>query len=97
MNEHNVRERADAHGRATVAGDLKTASSYLDKSAYAAAGEVMKKMPGGLSDAEVTAAEQQGDRWLVTIRYSGSGGSTEVESTWAETDGEAKIVGLRVP
>lgn len=96
MDESVIRSRAEAHGQATVAGDLKAASADLDRSAYAAAGEVMKKMPEGLSGSEVTSVTTEGDQVLVTIRYSGGGGSADVESTWAERDGEPKVVGLRV-
>lgn len=96
MDEQTVSQKAEAHAKATVAGDLKSAGSVLDKSAYGPAGEVMKKMPGDLSGCEITSASQQGDGWLVTIRYTGTEGSVDVESTWAERDGEPKIVGLQV-
>lgn len=96
MDESMIRARAEAHGQATVAGDLKAAGADLDRSAYAAAGEVMKKMPEGLSSCEVSSVTTEGDQVLVRIRYRGSGGSTDVESTWAEREGDLKIVGLRV-
>ncbi len=96
MDENTLREKAEAHGRATVAGDLKIAGRDLDPAAYPAAGEVMKKLPDDLSGCEVTSIDNEGERSLVTIRYTGSGGSADVESTWAERDGEPKIVDLRV-
>ena len=96
MDENVIRSRAQAHGQATVAGDLKSAGADLDKSAYGAAGEVMKKMPEGLSASEVAKVTTQGDQAIVTIRYTGAGGSADVESTWADRDGEPKIVDLKV-
>lgn len=96
MDESEIRKRAEAHGQATVAGDMKAAGADLDKSAYGAAGEVMKQMPEGLSASEVTNVNIEGDQAVVTIRYTGSSGRADVESTWAERDGEPKIVGLRV-
>ena len=96
MDENVIRSRAEAHGQATVAGDLKTAGADLDKGAYGAAGEVMKKMPEGLSASEVAGVRTEGDQAIVTIRYTGSSGSADVESTWAERDGEPKIVDLKV-
>lgn len=96
MDENTLRARAEAHGRATVAGDLKAAGSDLDPSAYGAAGEVMKKLPEDLTGCEVTSIEDEGERAVVTIRYTGSGGSADVTSTWAERDGEVKIVDLKV-
>ncbi|MDQ3958022.1 MAG: hypothetical protein M3273_06825 [Actinomycetota bacterium] len=96
MDEATVREDAEAHGRATVEGDLKTAGSYLSKEAYAAAGEVMQKMPQPLEASEVTSVEIDGGEAVVQIRYSGGGDEVLVESRWADRDDAPKIVGLRV-
>ena len=96
MDEATVRKRAEAHGQATVAGDLKTAGSDLDKGAYGAAGEVMKKMPADLAGAEVTDARAEGDEWVVSILYQGAVDSATVESRWAEREGTPKIVDLKV-
>ena len=96
MDEARLREDADTHGQATVAGDLKTAGSYLAKEAYGPAGEVMEKMPKPLEGAEVGSVETAGDEALVQIRYSGGGDEIVIESRWADRDGSPKIVGLRV-
>ncbi len=96
MDEARLREDAEAHGSATVSGDLKTAGSYLDKEAYAAAGQVMEKMPKPLEASEVGSVEIQGDEALVQIRYSGGGDEVVIESRWADRDGSPKIVGLSV-
>ncbi|MDQ4126018.1 MAG: hypothetical protein M3134_10545 [Actinomycetota bacterium] len=96
MEEARLREDAEAHGQATVEGDLKTAGSYLDKEAYAAAGQVMEKMPKPLEGSDVGSVEIDGDQALVQIRYSGGGDEVVVESRWAEREGTPKIVGLRV-
>lgn len=96
MEEETVRQHAESHGRATVAGDLKGAGSDLDRSAYGAAGEVMKKMPGQLSGSEITAMRAEGDEWVVSILYRGDDRSATVESRWAERDGVPKIVDLKV-
>jgi hypothetical protein len=95
LDEEVVKERAQAHGEATVAGDLKRAGSDLDRSAYAAAGEVMKQMPADLSSSEVTQVRADGDEWIVGIRYEGSA-SVTVESRWAERDGRPAIVDLKI-
>lgn len=96
MDETAVRSSAQQHADATVAGDLKVAGATLDKSAYGAAGEVMKKMPGTLTGCEIVSAVAEGDDYVVTIRYDGDGSSTTVESRWAEREGEPKIVDLKV-
>lgn len=96
MDEAKLREDADAHGQATVQGDLKTAGAYLDKEAYGAAGQVMEKMPKPLESSEVGSVEVQGDEALVQIRYAGGGDEVVIESRWALREGSPKIVGLRV-
>ena len=96
MDEASVRASAQQHADATVAGDLKTAGSTLDKSAYGAAGEVMKKMPQKLSGCEITETRPEGDDYIAAIRYDGDGSSVTVESRWADRDGEPKIVDLKV-
>ena len=95
MDEAAVRSSAQQHADATVAGDLKVAGSTLDKSAYGAAGEVMKKMPQSLTGCEIVSTVADGDDYVVTIRYEGDGSSATVESRWAEREGQPKIVDLK--
>jgi hypothetical protein len=96
MDEALVRQHAETHGQATVAGDLKKAGGDLDKSAYGPAGEVMKQMPADLSGSEVTGVSAEGEEWVVTIRYTGATDSATVQSRWADRDGAPKIVDLKV-
>lgn len=96
MEEATVRQRAQEHGEATVAGDLKRAGADLDKSAYAAAGEVMKQMPEDLSSCEVASVRREDSDWVAAIAYSGGSTTATVESRWAERDGSVKIVDLKV-
>ncbi len=96
MDEATVREAAETHAQATVARDYGTAGSYLSKEMMAAAGDVMKQMPGRLTGAEVLTADAADDGFSCRIRYTGEGGSATVESRWQEVDGEPKIVGLDV-
>ena len=96
MDEDTVRRHAEAHGRATVEGDLRAAGSDLTKDALPAAGEVMKKMPASLSGSAIDGVSSEGDEYVVRIRYSGEGGDAVVESRWAELDGRPKIVDLKV-
>ncbi len=96
MDDTTVREHAQRHADATVAGDLKAAGADLDKTAYAAAGDVMKQMPPELDAGEIAGVREEGDEWIVSIRYSGGSSTTTVESRWAERDGRPKIVDLKV-
>ena len=96
MDENLVRQRAEAHGQATVAGDLKRAGSDLTPEAMAQAPGVMRSMPSPLTASEVTELATSGDECAATIRYVGESGEAIVASRWAERDGELKIVNLEV-
>jgi hypothetical protein len=96
MDESTIRDRAEAHGKATVAGDLRTAGSDLTKAAMAQAGDVMKAMPDPLEASEVTSVTADGDAFVAQIRYSGGGSETLVESRWSDEGGTPKIAALKV-
>ena len=94
MDENGIRERAEAHAKATVAGDLRTAGEDLTKSGMAGAGAVMKAMPKPLESYEVRSVDLQGDQATAVIAYSGAGDTLEVRSTWEQVEGRPKIVAL---
>ena len=96
MDESTIRDRAEAHGKATVAGDLRTAGADLTKAAMAQAGDVMKAMPDPLESSEVTSDQADGAEFVAQIRYSGGGSETLVESRWADEGGTPKIAALKV-
>lgn len=96
MDESIVRQHAEAHAQATVAGDLKRAGSDLTPEAMAQAPGVMKSMPGSLTASEVTELRSEGDECVATIRYVGEEGEALVESRWAEREGRPAIVNLEV-
>ncbi|MFN2388892.1 MAG: hypothetical protein ABR575_04720 [Actinomycetota bacterium] len=97
MDEAEVRQHAQSHGDAVVAGDLQSAGAVLTPEAVAQAGGVMRLLPRPATTAEVTAVEPTSEGWRATIRYAGDGGDVVVESLWEERDGAARIVDLRVP
>lgn len=96
MNESTVRDHAEAHAKATVAGDLRTAGADLTKEAMAQAGDVMKALPDPLESCEVTSVQAEGDEVVAQIRYEGGGSDATVESRWADVGGTPKITALRV-
>jgi hypothetical protein len=96
MDESVIRERAESHATATVAGDLRTAGADLTKAAMAQAGDVMKAMPNPLESSEVTSVQADGEEVVTQIRYSGGGNETIVESRWADEGGTPKIAALKV-
>ena len=96
MDETAVRDKAQAHGDATVAGDLRTAGADLTKEAMAQAGGVMAKMPKPLTAAEIRDVTSDGDAFLARIAYLGEDSEAIVVSRWEERDGRPKIVDLAV-
>jgi hypothetical protein len=96
VDEDSIREHAANHGKATVAGDLKTAGRDLTPEAVEQAPGVMKAMPKSLSDADITSVEQDGSAYVAVIEYSGGGESTKVASRWEEREGRPRIVDLKV-
>ena len=96
MDESTVRQHAEAHGNAVVAGDLKAAGSDLTPEAAAQAPGVMGKLPRPTTAAEVQKLETVGDEVVVHILYKGADSDATVVSTWADRDGRPKIVNLEV-
>ncbi len=96
MDETTVRESANAHAQAIVAGDLGRAGSALSPEAMESAGAVMKSMPRPVTAAEVVSVEADGDAMVCKIHYSGADSEATVASRWQEMNGEPKIVRLDV-
>lgn len=96
MDEALVREHAEAHGRATVSGDMKSAGSDLAPEGMSKAGAVMAKMPKDLIGSSIESVTIKGDAATIRIRYLGTDEELSVDSDWEERDGRPKIVDLRV-
>jgi hypothetical protein len=97
VDETEVRNEAERHANATVAGDFKTAGASLTEPAMGQAGGVMKAMPGKLTACEITSLTAAGDGGFhVDIRYIAENGDVTVRSTWGEVDGSPKITNLEV-
>jgi hypothetical protein len=97
MEEEKVREHAEAHGSAVVAGDLAAAGSDLTKEGQAAAGTVMRQLPRPVTGSEVLSVDLTGEQGIARIRYLGDeGAEATVESVWEERNGRPKIIDMKV-
>ena len=96
MDEAEVRERAEAHAGATMAGDLRKAGGDLTPEAAGSARAVMAQMPVPITSVDVTEIRPEGDRYVAVIVYSGEESKTTVASTWEEQDGDPMITKLEV-
>lgn len=97
MDENVVRERAQAHADAVVAGDLRRAGSDLTKESGAQAPGVMAKLPRPVRAARVESVTAAGDDLVARIAYEGDDSTTMVDSRWSERDGKVSIVELSLP
>ena len=94
MDEATVRERAEAHAQAMVAGDFRRAASDLTPEAQAGAAAVMKNMPNPVQGDLVQGVAPDDNAVVASILYSGTGAELLVESRWEERDGRPMIVNL---
>jgi hypothetical protein len=91
-----VRNRAQQHADAIVAGDLGRAAQDLTEAAQAAAPAVMKGMQRPVTSAAVDSVSADGDEAVALIVYSGDDREHRVESRWSDQSGELMITALRV-
>jgi hypothetical protein len=97
MDEKTVRERAQAHAAANVAGDLARAAGDLTEEARANIAPVARRLPRPLTSGEViNVVRGSKGRFIAEIRYSGDDASVLVESVWIEKDGRPMISETRV-
>lgn len=97
MDESMVRERAQAHGDAVVAGDLRRAGGDLTKESAAQAPGVMAKLPRPVRAARVESVTADGGDFVARIAYEGDDSTTIVDSRWSEREGKVSIVELSLP
>lgn len=96
MDENTIREHADAHAQAVVAGDMGKASSDLNEEAMQQAPSVMKALPRPTTGASVQDVTAEGDAYVARILYSGESAATTVASRWVEQDGRPVIASLEI-
>jgi hypothetical protein len=94
MDLDRVRERAEAHAKAVVEGDLRRAGADLAPQAQASAAAVMKRLPNPVNSAQLRDVTSDGDAVVATILYSGATAELLVKSRWEELEGQAMIVNL---
>jgi hypothetical protein len=95
MDQAEIRERAEAHAKAVVEGDLVVASKDLTDEARAQAPDVMKELPRPVTGADVGEVRTEGDDFVVGILYKGQDSEKQVESRWVEAGGRPMISELR--
>lgn len=96
MDEETVRQHAEAHGQAIVAGDIKKAGSDLNQAAMQQAPNVMKALPRPATHASVESVTEKDDGYVARILYTGEDSAATVASTWVEEGGRPVISSLEI-
>ncbi|MDQ4095649.1 MAG: hypothetical protein M3174_05535 [Actinomycetota bacterium] len=96
MDANKVREHADAHAQAVVAGDLRKAASDLSDNAKQQAPTVMKALPRPATSASVEDVTAEGDALVARILYEGENSKATVASRWVEENGRPVIASLEI-
>jgi molybdopterin-guanine dinucleotide biosynthesis protein A len=93
MDEQQLRDHAQAHGRAVVTGDMPALTEDFAEELRPQMRELAKALPRKMTGAEVTAVEAAEDHGIAEIVYAGDDDRTvTIRSRWEERDGRPRIV-----
>jgi hypothetical protein len=92
MDEQAVREHAQSHVDALVAGDVDRALQDLSKELRSHPGELMAMLPLPLTSAEVESVEMAGSGYTSVLHLIGETDETRLETRWKERDEKPTIV-----
>jgi hypothetical protein len=92
VDQEVVREHAEAHCAALLAGDIDRAATDLSKELRSNLGTLIGLMPLPLKEATIESLEQGGSGYLVVLRLVGESEETLLQTRWKERDGRPTIV-----
>jgi hypothetical protein len=93
MEEHDVRERAEAMCAALVAGDVELATQDFSKELRQNLGEVIALLPLPANEAAVVSIERGGSGgFTVVLRLAGEIDEVLIQTRWKDRDGHTTIV-----
>jgi hypothetical protein len=92
MDERSVREHAQAHCDALLAGDVGRAAQEMSRELQAHLGPLVAMLPLPLTEATVESVEMTGTAYLCVLNLVGDGGSLRLQTRWKERDGRPTIV-----
>jgi hypothetical protein len=92
MDEQAVREHAQAHCDALVAGDIDGAAAQLSKELRSNLGHVLTLLPLPLTAATVDAVERTGTGYLAVLHLVGETDEVRLQTRWKDRDGQPTIV-----
>jgi hypothetical protein len=92
MDEAQMREVAEEHGRAVERGDMAAVQNDLIEDLHPQLPMIGQILPNPCNTAEVLSVEGADDHTIVYIRYSGDDKVVTIRSRWEERGGRPMIV-----
>jgi hypothetical protein len=92
MDEQAVREHAQAHLDALIAGDVDRALQDLSNELRSQPGELMAMLPLPLTSAEIESVEKGGSGYAAVLHLVGETDETRLQTRWKDRDGRPTIV-----
>lgn len=91
MDQQAVRDRAQAHCDALLAGDVERAAAELSKELRSNLGQFVVLLPLPLTEATIESVEP-GGAGIVAILHLVGEGDVRLQTRWKERDGKPTIV-----
>jgi hypothetical protein len=92
MDEQAVREHAQAHCDALLAGDIDRATAQLSNELRSNLGHVLPLLPLPLTAASVDSVERTGTGYLAVLHLVGETDEVRLQTRWKDRDGRPTIV-----
>ena len=92
IDEQAVRDHAQGHIDALVAGDVERAIEDLSRELKANLGELMALLPLPLTSAEIESVDRAGSGYTPSLHLVGETSETRLATRWTDRDGRPTIV-----
>ena len=92
MDEQAVRDHAQGHLDALLAGDVDRATQDLSTELRSHLGEIMAMLPLPLTAADIESVDKTGTGYKAILHLLGETTETRLETRWKDRDGRPTIV-----
>jgi hypothetical protein len=92
MDEQAVREHAQAHADALLAGDIGKAAEEMSRELRSNLGPIVAMLPMPLTEATVESVHMAASGYLAVLRLVGEHETVQLETRWKDRDGRPTIV-----
>jgi hypothetical protein len=92
MDQQVVRDHAQAHCDALLAGNIDRALEDFSRELHSNIGALIGLMPLPLTEASIESVEPGGKGYVVVMQLVGEGSTVRLETRWKDRDGKPTIV-----